>query len=158
MTKKKMLQPTKKKKRQPPRSRQSKYPDTDTFHFHNANPKGKYTTDCVERAICTALDLPYEQVVRDLAELQIALGVSATDAGCYDKYLARHGYVQCRQPKHEDRTKYTGNQFCTLIAEPDKTYVANLGSHHVVAIVNAKVYDTWNSTYGVIGNYWCRKD
>ena len=24
-----------------------RYPDTDTFHWYNANPKGVITTDCV---------------------------------------------------------------------------------------------------------------
>ena len=32
--------------------RQDKYPETETFHFHNANPKGRLlAADCVARAV-----------------------------------------------------------------------------------------------------------
>ena len=34
--------------------RQDKYPDTEVFHYFNANPKNRITTDCVVRAICLA--------------------------------------------------------------------------------------------------------
>lgn len=37
--------------------RQEKYPETRTFHFHNANPKNRITGDCVTRALCTALEI-----------------------------------------------------------------------------------------------------
>lgn len=54
-------------------TRQQKYPDTNTFHFHNANPKGRITTDCVIRAICVATELPYNQVVMELADFSVRL-------------------------------------------------------------------------------------
>lgn len=40
-------------------NRQKKYPNTDTFEFYNANPSGKYTTDCVARAISAAFGQPW---------------------------------------------------------------------------------------------------
>ena len=54
--------------------RKQKYPDTDYFHFHNANPKGKMTTDCVVRAITVALDQPWEQTIREMVEMSIKTG------------------------------------------------------------------------------------
>ena len=52
-------------------TRQQKYPDTNTFHFYNANPKNKYTGDCVIRAISTALEQSWEQTIKELTELGI---------------------------------------------------------------------------------------
>ena len=57
-------------------SRREKYPDTKTFKFYNANPKEKFTGDCVVRAICTALGKPYEEVYRELLELCLENGYS----------------------------------------------------------------------------------
>ena len=60
-------------------SRKVKYPDTDTFKYYNANPKGKITCDCVARAICTALNEPYKYVLMEMIELSIETGYEYTD-------------------------------------------------------------------------------
>ena len=62
-------------------NRKERYPDTDTFSYFNANPKNKITGDCVARAICTALELPYNQVVMELAEQQCKTGYCGTCKG-----------------------------------------------------------------------------
>lgn len=56
-------------------TRQQKYPDTNTFHFYNANPKNKYTGDCVIRAISTALEQSWEQTIKELTELGIKVWI-----------------------------------------------------------------------------------
>lgn len=134
-------------------TRQEKYPDTSTFTYYNANPKNKLTCDCVVRAICTALDEPYEKVLREMIEVQIETGYEYTDVKAMDKYLKSKGWIKMKQPRKSDNKKYTGFEFC-------KTYkgtcVANIGGHHTVCIKNGKVYDTWDSTDGCIGNYWIK--
>ena len=35
-------------------------------------------------------------------------------------------------------------------------YIAHIGGHHIIAIVDKKVNDTWDSTDGCIGNYWTK--
>lgn len=146
-------------------TRQQKYPETRTFHFHNANPKNRFTTDCVIRAICTALDTTYSEVVMDLARLQCETGYDDGDDKIYDKYLISKGFVKNKQPRKEDGTKYTGKEFCKMLQQDygyvigkDIRIVAHLGGHHVVAIVDGKVWDTWDSTWGCIGNYWYKED
>lgn len=54
-------------------TRQEKYPDTDVFHYYNANPKNRITGDCLYRAIATACEKPYNEVVQDFATMQLAL-------------------------------------------------------------------------------------
>ena len=57
--------------------RQRRYPNTSTFVYHNANPKKKLTTDCVIRALSTAMEKPYQEVVMELAQLQCETGYAA---------------------------------------------------------------------------------
>lgn len=136
--------------------RQDKYPDTHVFHFHNSNPKNRFTTDCVIRAICTALEIPYNQVVMEMAKLQCETGYDDGDNKLFGMYLEQKGWVKQKQPRKDDNTKYTGEEFCIFIAREKRRYVANVGGNHTVAIVNKKVYDTWDSTEGCVGNYWIK--
>ena len=134
-------------------SRQQKYPNTETFIYYNANPKGRITTDCVVRAICTALNEPYKYVLMEMMELSIETGYEYTDKKCIDKYLELKGWTKMKQPRKSNNTKYTGKEFC-------KTFkgicVANIGGHHIVCIKDGKIYDIWDSTDGCIGNYWVK--
>ena len=142
--------------------RQDKYPDTKTFHFHIANPKGKFTADCEVRAISTATGVEYNEVVRGLAETQIRTGYAIGTNENTTAYLATLGYRKNNQPRKWDNTKYTGEEFCETFAGCDDAdgIVANIGGHHAVCIKryngDLKVWDTWNSTEGCIGNYWSK--
>lgn len=149
-------------------TRQEKYPDTNTFHFYNANPKGKYTTDCVIRAISTATQIPYKDVLKGLYDVAIKTGYHIDDKKCYERYLNQLGWVKCKQPRNYDGTKYTGKQFCRKLLNYDcdfgdgndfniRRIIANIGGHHIVAIVEGQVYDIWDSTDGCIGNYWVKE-
>lgn len=135
--------------------RTDKYPDTETFHYYNANPHNKIAADCVIRAISTALNQSWEQTVRELTEVGIKYGLVCNEKACYDKYLKSKGWIKHSQPKKADNTKYTGKEFCERARDYEK-YIANIGGHHIVAIVNKKVYDIWDSTYKCIGNYWTK--
>ena len=137
-------------------TRQEKYPDTTTFHFYNANPHNRITTDCVIRAIATASGVDYNDVVMDLAVRQCKTGFDPSEAKTYGKYLEDLGFTKHKQPRKPDNTKYTGREFCRYLREHgnEKNIVAHIGGHHVVAIINNQVFDTWNSTGGCIGNYW----
>lgn len=146
--------------------RQEKYPDTKTFHFFNANPKGRYTTDCVIRAISTAADIPYKTVVMEMAEMQCETGYDMSENKLIDMYLSSKGYVKYKQPRKWDGRKYTGAEFCSVIRHKEfvdgivlaNKIIANIGGHHICAIMDGKVWDTWNSTGGCIGNYWVKED
>ncbi len=137
--------------------RQEKYPDTPTFHYHNANPHNRITGDCAFRAIATALDQDYNTTVMEMAEMMCKTGFALNDAKGEDKYLASKGWVKHPQPRKPDGTKYTGKEFCELKANKNVRYIAHIGGHHIVAIVDGRVYDHWNCTGGCIGNYWTKE-
>ena len=139
-------------------TRQEKYPEPPTFHYHNANPRNRITTDCVIRAISTATEIPYERVVMEMAELQCKTGYDDGDVKLIDRYLKSKGWVKNPQPRKDDGTKYTGKEFCEEVRTHRHWYspaiIANIGGHHTVAIMFGQVYDSWDSTDGCIGNYW----
>lgn len=146
--------------------RQEKYPETTTFHYHNENPKNRITTDCVIRAITTALGQDYNKTVMEMAELQCKTGYDDGDKKLYDLYLQSKGWVKHSQPRKADNTKFTGKEFCKElngnIMAVGKTVIANIGGHHIVCIKEDglhglhKVHDIWDSTDGCIGNYWTK--
>ena len=144
-------------------NRRLKYPTTSTFVYHNANPKDRITGDCVVRAICTALDEDYNEVVMDLAKLQIETGYDSLSKEGYSEYLSRKGWIKHPQLKHSDKTKYTGKQFCRWLNSQhwQGNVFCHIGGHHVVAIKPAadgkyKVFDIWDSTDGCVGNWWSK--
>lgn len=144
-------------------TREKKYPTTDSFIFYNANPKNRITGDCVVRAMCTAMEIPFNTVVMEMAEIFCETGRDCQyDIGLYPE---RKGWVKHAQPRKDDNTKFTGKEFCAYLT---KMYpggklgniVANIGGNHTVCIkwfINSyKVHDIWNSTGGCIGNYWTK--
>ena len=152
--------------------RKAKYPDTITFKYYNANPKGKITCDCVSRALCTAMDKPYEQVVREIAETQCRTGYDSASTEGIAVYLKEQGWTRCKQPRKSNGKKYTGEEFCSMLIHPtryrelkltDKSFnknkvIANIGGHHIVAIVDGRIHDTWDSTQGSIGIVWVKEE
>lgn len=150
------------------RTRAAKYPTTEVFQYYNRNPKNRITTDCVLRAISTALDMPYHEVVMEMSEIQCKTGYDSHSKEVIDRYLKSKGWVKCKQPRKYDNTKYTGEEFCLKIQHPiyceelelpDCDWhhmVANIGGHHIVAIIDGKIHDIWDSSGGCIGNVWVK--
>lgn len=141
--------------------REEKYQNTKTFTFYNANPKNRITGDCVIRALCTAMNEPYEKVYRELFEFSMQKKYMLNDKKCYEKWLESKGWVKKAQPRKSDNTKLTGKEFCEMAQQYTFNYpsrmIAKIGGHHIVAIVDGKVQDIWNSTSGCIGNYWVER-
>lgn len=152
--------------------RKAKHPDTPTFHYHNANPKNKITTDCVIRALSVGMEKPYEDVVMEMAKFQCETGFDMSSTEGIDRYLKKNGWTRCKQPKKDDGKKYTGKEFCMTLSHPIYSeelnlctapfnwhrVIADCGGHHIVAIVEGQIWDTWNSTSGSIGIVWVKQD
>ena len=133
--------------------RQEKYPDTNIFKYHNQNPHNKITGDCVVRAISFALDIPYNDVVMEIAKFQCKTGyqVNYHREGAFLKKV--YGIEQCKQLKHYDNTKYTLKEF---IEEKPKGVYLVLLPHHMTVIKNGVNYDIWDCTKSTrkTGVYW----
>lgn len=148
-------------------TREEKYPNTDTFFYYNANPKGRITGDCRIRAISVACEVPYNQVVRDLCEIQCETGYDQCENQGISLLMKRYGWEKHNQPRKADRTKYTGAEFCKWLDEywNGGNVFCHLGGRHDVCIkrvkhwdgkLHYKVVDIWNSTGGCVGNWWTK--
>lgn len=152
------------------RARTDIYPETDTFHYYNANPKNRITGDCSVRAISTVLGKSWTEVVMEMAELGCKNGYSPWGRENIDRYLKLNGWTKCRQPKKWDNTKYTAEEFCEvqqhyageIMAEWDDgiviapKIVVSVGGHHISCIINGKINDIWDCTDNCVGNYWVK--
>lgn len=145
-------------------TRQEKYPETKTFHYHNQNPKNRITGDCVFRAISLATGKPYNDCVMEMAQTMCDTGYALNDSKGEAAYLKKLGWYKNKQPRKSDNTKYTGKEFCEYLNKYFKgdSVVCNIGGHHFVCIKRHngvfKVWDIWDSTGGCIGNWWTLQD
>ena len=152
--------------------RQDKNPNTPTFTYLNANPHNRFTTDCVVRAIATAMcanqletDINWQKLVKDmwyvvlesLNEITEQTGFMYDEPDGYSKYLTKVGFKKMPQPRYANGTKMTLAEF--VAKHPKGTYLVHL-PHHLTVVVNGKHYDTWNWTRSSrrVGNYWEKLD
>lgn len=140
------------------------YPDTQYFHFHNANPKNRRTGDCVIRAIALATNQSWDKVLDDLTAISHECKYDLQCPECYNIYLARLGWKRHNQPKHFDNTKFTGKEFVDYIDEemPNTNILAHIGGHHMTVFMpyeneGSRCWDIWNPTAKCIGNYWIKE-
>lgn len=136
--------------------RQEKYPNTKWFEFFNANPKGRLTDDCVVRAMVKAIrpviGISYEGALKMLYESSLESGYSVNSKQNFSRVFKKFGFVKMNQPKHDDNTKLTGKEFCEKFNKG--CYICIIGGHHITAVVDGKIYDTWDCTDKTVGNYW----
>lgn len=123
------------------------------FVKYNANPKGRKTTDCVIRALCTALNDSWENTYRNLVDYSIRQGLMCTEKRAFTFYLNAKGYKMEKMPKRGDNTRYTVQQFANEIAKPKTVYILNL-ANHLTVIKDGVLLDTWNCSQKYVGNYW----
>jgi hypothetical protein len=142
--------------------------NTVHFKYYNANPKDKITGDCVIRALSVAMKKSWDEVLTDLYKYALKYKQMLNDDILYKKYLKDNGWKMLKQPRKWDNTKYTGFEFCEELKDGlcfnyddihvDETnnIIAHIGGHHIVAIIDGRIIDTWNSSGGCIGNIWVK--
>lgn len=127
--------------------------ETPTFHFHNANPKGRKAGDCVVRAISVALGQSWEQTMREMTELGIKHGYAFNETKLIDIYMKEKGWTKIKEPRNYENKKISVSQFLNN-AGSKGVIVANAGSHHVTLIANGVVWDTWNCCSQTMHTYF----
>ena len=143
--------------------------DTHYFTYVNVNPKNKITSDCVIRALATAMNKTWDEVLTDLYKYSMKYKQMLNCPQLYTKYLKDQGWIKLKQPRKFDNTKYTGREFCEELREGttfnidghDVTewtnIIAHIGGHHTIAIIDGKINDIWDSSLGCIGNIWIKE-
>lgn len=128
-------------------------PETATYHFHNENPKGHRTGDCVIRAIARATGKSWEDTLTGLFEVALKVKTELACKPCYERYLTSLGWVKGKQPIQADGSKYTVAEWCK--AHRNETMIMSV-ANHLTCIIHGKCNDIWGCTGKTVLNYWTK--
>ena len=112
--------------------------------------RGK-TGDCAARAMAIALEIPYAEAYRELAQANKDSGRTksvrnGTMKKVLDRVLAGHGWVWHSAPKFDGRkARYTDL--------PPGRYIARMARHYA-AVIDGTLHDSWDSRHKMVYGYW----
>ena len=120
------------------------------FKEFNAHPRGIKTTDCVVRAISTALNMDYMETRRELNQKKREWNfTSYKDTEFLYKYFESKPRLIFKAVKGEPRIK--GSDFCEI--HPKGTYILKMAGH-VTACIDGVIQDTWDCSYRSVYTAW----
>ena len=122
-----------------------------TFRYYNCNPHHKSTCDCVIRAISAGEGETWEKVLRDLTEYMIKYGDMLSTPELYGRYLKDKGWVKQKQPRTKDGKKVRIKDFLQTFKGQA---IIHAGREHVSYLDGGYVWDLWDCSNDIIGNYW----
>lgn len=125
------------------------------YHYYNCNPKMRFTDDCVVRAICSSTGMEWDETMRELAENAIKTGYMLNTPENYGQYLEERGYVKQKQPLYKDGRKVRFKEFVKIF---DGHAVCHCGKGHVTYVADNAVWDIWDVSDQIVGNYWVHEE
>ena len=123
------------------------------YRYYNENPKDRKTDDCVVRAIATATGQTWDETLMGLTKCAIKHKYMIHCPELYGKYLEELGWHKNKQPRKKDNKRYRVHEF---VENFKGTAVANVGAQDVACIKDGQIWDIWNSSYEIVGNYWTK--
>jgi hypothetical protein len=107
--------------------------------------------DCGARAIAIALEIPYIDAYRELAQAnKDAGGAKSARNGVakkvFDRVLRAHGWVWVSAPKFDGRKA----RYSDL---PPGRHIARMARHYA-AVIDGTVHDSWDSRRKMVYGYW----
>ena len=118
--------------------------------YANPNPEKKDVPDCVIRAICIALNKPWNEVFDELSEVAANDYSITSDDRVWGHYLWLLGFIPFILPETCPRC-VTVKAFAEIFSRG--IYIIGTG-YHAVAVINGNYYDTWNSGNEVPTFFW----
>jgi hypothetical protein len=122
----------------------------DVYVSYNANPERKRVGDCTVRAISKALGQEWEYTYLGLCLQGFIMHDMPSSDAVWGTYLHSKKFKR-KTLENECPQCYTIRDFCEEYK--DGTYIVALDKH-VVAVVDGKLYDTWDSTDESPIYYW----
>ncbi len=124
------------------------------FRYYNCNPHHKRTDDCVIRAIAAGTGESWEKILKDLTDYMLKDGNMLNTPELYGKYLQDNGWVKQKQPMQSDGKKVRIGEF---VKKFKGCAVVHAGNGHVTYVAEGNVYDIWDTSNEIVGNYWTYK-
>lgn len=125
----------------------------NTWYKFNPNPVNARVEDCAQRAISAALNVDWDTASDMIYDMAKAMGTTTHDDAAWGAVLRWAGFYRAAIP-NTCPDCYTVKDFC--LDHPRGVYVLKT-SGHVVAIINGKAWDTWDSTGEIPSYYWYRR-
>lgn len=121
---------------------------------YNPNPTGRRVEDCAIRAIAKALDTDWETAFAKVSANAFQMGDMPHSDSVWGSVLRQAGFYRESVP-NECPDCYTAEDFA--IDHPRGTFVLGFGGH-VATMVDANLFDSWDSSQLSPQFYWYRKD
>lgn len=121
---------------------------------YNANPMNNRVGDCTVRAISKALGQSWEQTYVELFLQGFIMHDMPSSDAVWRAYLRKKGFSRRIIPD-QCPDCYTVENFCN--DNPEGVYIL-APSGHVIAVVDGKYYDTWDSGGEIPLYYWKRRN
>lgn len=120
------------------------------FKEYNRHPKGIKTTDCVVRAISTAMNIDYMDLRKDLNRKKREWGfTSYKDTKFLYKFFEGYPRLIFKAIKGEPRIK--GSDFTELHSKG--TFVLKMAGH-ITCVIDGIILDTWDCSYRSVYTAW----
>lgn len=119
------------------------------YKYYNRNPNGYRVPDCVTRAISTAMDIPYYDVMTLLKANAIIYDCEELCVCCYEKILDNDFYLP----------HYYGNGRTVreIIDDfPDNTLILRMDGHLSCA-VSSTLLDIFDCSEEIVTDFWIVK-
>ena len=121
------------------------------FRYYNCNPHHVHTDDCVVRAITAGTGNSWEEVVSNLSEYMLKYGYMMNTPETYSLYLKDNGWIKQSAPIKKKGSNMTVGEF----AKRFKGHaIAHVDNNHVTYIADGKIWDLWDPSTHIIGEYW----
>lgn len=104
------------------------------YKFYNANPLGRFKSDCVVRAISKAEGQSWDKTYKKLSEIAQHQGNLIDDVEFVESYLDRRYKRACHYSK-------TVNEFLHEFSEG--TYLITMHGH-ITVVIDGVLYDTFD--------------
>ena len=125
------------------------------FRYYNCNPYCVHTDDCVIRAITAGTGKSWEEVVLDLSQYMLKYGYMMNTPETYGVYLKDNGWVHHKAPAKKNGVSMTIGEFAKKF---NGHAIAHVDDNHVTYLADGKIWDLWDPSDHVIGEYWVPGD
>lgn len=123
------------------------------YVFYNPNPVGRFTKDCMPRALSKALGVDWDTASVLLCNAAISMGDIEVSNNVLAAILRQNGFYKAIIDDSCPEC-YTAEDFCKEY--PNGTYVLGFGDH-VCTVVDGSIYDSWDSSLEAPIFYWYKQ-
>ena len=126
----------------------------ENFRYYNSNPNKNKTSDCVIRAICTALNKSWDDVLKELTEYALKYKYFINCQELYGIYLKDNKWKKHKAPHKRNGDVYLLGEW---LKKNGIEAIVTIDDDHLTYVNNHIVYDIWNCTDNEVGTFWTKE-